>query len=86
LRAEATKQTGLCVVSFREREELLSAATVKIDPLGWLPHPKSWRSDAPAPSLGDCDDQFSMELMNQLQFPKLALDADYAIHNRVPPY
>lgn len=32
-------------------------------------------------SRGDGDDQFSMVLMNQLQFRKLALDADYAIHH-----
>ena len=37
-------------------------------------------------SLGDCDDQFSMVLMNRCSSCKLALDADYAIHNRVPPY
>jgi hypothetical protein len=32
-------------------------------------------------SLGDSDDRFSIVLMKQLQFRKLALDADYAIHH-----
>jgi hypothetical protein len=35
---------------------------------------------AEAGPLGDSDDQLSMVLLKQLEFRKLALDADYSIH------